>query len=150
MIDCAIAMSCKGGFECCGIFPINDAIIRKFPPDQKHIKNLFTSNGVTVIKTIDDLCVYLDRNNGLCSIYEHRPNICRAYGMIEGLLCHYIRPNGTLRNRAERREIKKNTPLKYRQGLRKFIKIAKDIDDEVLIGNTDWQELLKFLNSPDG
>lgn len=52
--------------------------------------------GHIVLMTDDLSCAFLD-NNYRCSIYDHRPMICKIYGTTEKLPCPYIDTNGNKR-----------------------------------------------------
>lgn len=125
MFDCNMAKSCTGGFECCGIFPLNIPLINKHQINQEYIVKQTRIDNIAIIETKDNYCIFLDRNDGKCLIYEDRPQICRDYGKVEGLLCHHIRPDGSIRTRAERREIKHRTESVIKEKLRRFKQRAK-------------------------
>jgi Fe-S-cluster containining protein len=60
--------------------------------------------------TSDLACVFLNRETRLCSVYEDRPNICRAYGMSDNqdLQCPYFKKSGNPRSEASRKKIERH------------------------------------------
>lgn len=106
MFDCISAITsglCKA--DCCGCFQMNNDLIDRF-------KSLFQSEGKrfpitenqTAIITDDLHCVFLNRSDLRCTIYDSRPDVCRKYGMIEQLPCPVFDMDGVKRNRAGRRQ----------------------------------------------
>lgn len=96
---------CKEGCsDCCGMIPM-DADWAK-----KHEGKAFVQpvevlavpgkNNVLIAVTEDGLCVFLDRDNHKCVVYDDRPEVCRDYGVIPDLPCPFIKPNGRPRSPA--------------------------------------------------
>lgn len=81
---------CKPGcFECCGPVPLH-------PWESERI-GVEDSATITVeeLKSIKKaFCQFL--KNGKCSIYDHRPLMCRLYGTVENLRCPYGKRPETL------------------------------------------------------
>jgi hypothetical protein len=42
----------------------------------------FDRQGFAQLKNMDEYCVFYDRGNRRCSVYEHRPSGCRVYPVI--------------------------------------------------------------------
>ena len=101
---------CRG--NCCGPTPMPPDYIVKFK-DQLCAEVVSTTKvymrGETwhVHHTGDMFCIFLNREKRLCSIYEHRTWICKAYGESDDLRlwCSKIAQDGTLRTRADRRRV---------------------------------------------
>lgn len=86
---------CKS--ECCGIVPMPIQTYNTFKRRvKKKIVDIMKLNGHVVLMTDDMSCAFLD-NNYRCSIYDHRPMICKIYGTTEKLPCPYIDTNGNKR-----------------------------------------------------
>jgi Fe-S-cluster containining protein len=87
---------------CCGIIPISKELAKKTEhlAQVKPERVIETEKGLHVI-TKDLLCVYLNRKNKKCMIYEERPQVCRDYGIIPALPCPYFRADGVRRDKIE-------------------------------------------------
>lgn len=61
---------------------LQDSFANKFP-EYKHkaesLSHLYVDIHATMKKSDDGYCVMLDRETMLCSIYEDRPEVCRAF-----------------------------------------------------------------------
>jgi Fe-S-cluster containining protein len=92
--------------ECCGPVPFEIDIWEKHKHKIK--EKIFTEviNGKVIPIVIQ--CPFLDSNKQ-CIIYEDRPDVCKQYGLVDDLLCPYIKPNGN-----------KRTEVKTKQMLRQF------------------------------
>ncbi len=105
MFDCEqCKKKCKS--ICCGYVPIGNPIIAKHPIGKPYRKVPFhIVDDMTMVVGLDDMCAYLE--NGTCSIYEDRPDVCRKFGdeSANGLVCPYQDKNGRIRSRQERRAI---------------------------------------------
>lgn len=95
-----MTFKCKEGCaECCGIIPLTKEFIEKFKDKFQVplVKKITAKDGIGLI-TEDMLCVFLNRQTKLCSIYEERPLICRKFGIeLDNqykLACPYFKPNG--------------------------------------------------------
>lgn len=76
--------------ECCGMVPIPSQTYKIFKRKiKKPIKDVMKLCGNIVLITEDCSCAFLD-NNHKCSIYGHRPEICKLYGTIKELQCPYV------------------------------------------------------------
>lgn len=110
-IPCITAIKrgmCKA--DCCGPIPFPASAYYQL----KHLANVEptvevrSDDGNYVFPIAEDLkCVFLDRQSYQCSIYDQRPDICRKYGLIEGLPCPCFKMSGAVRSRAERREMRR-------------------------------------------
>ena len=78
----------KGCYDCCGVIPVT-----KLELDRIHHALEHKSQGE--IKRLESqrrgafTCPLVDTENGLCAVHEDRPEICRMYGLFEGLACHH-------------------------------------------------------------
>ena len=96
---------CKA--ECCGVVPIPKKVFNKFsfarkPSELKEIgSNIFAYDK-------DNYCAYLN-DEFKCSIYDHRPEVCRKFGDESHplLFCPWQNKKGKLRSWLERRKIEK-------------------------------------------
>lgn len=83
--------------ECCGVVPIPTQKYRIFKRKiKKKIREIMILRDHTVLMTEDCSCPFLDDNHK-CSIYEHRPMICKLYGTSNKLPCPYVDINGNKR-----------------------------------------------------
>lgn len=83
--------------ECCGMAPMPISTYNIFKRKiKKRIIDIMKLRGHIVLMTEDASCAFLDSKRK-CSIYEHRPKICKSYGVIEELQCPYIDINGNRR-----------------------------------------------------
>jgi Fe-S-cluster containining protein len=114
MIPCLEAIEsgiCRA--DCCGIFPFS----QEFWVTYSHmaeaicrIESRMTPYGQMVLPVTEDLrCVFLDRETCRCTIYPHRPDVCRRFGIDSDvrLQCPYFNPKGYARTRAERRKFQR-------------------------------------------
>lgn len=44
-----------------------------------YLDEMYKDNYAELKKGEDDLCILLDRDTMLCSVYENRPKVCRSY-----------------------------------------------------------------------
>lgn len=83
MLNYCVDGECIGCGECCSNFlPMTDKEV-------KHIRKIVRSRHlkpinhvpVVLVNAVDGYCPFLDRNRGdkKCTIYEHRPLICRDF-----------------------------------------------------------------------
>lgn len=95
MKKCNVSI-CKAA--CCGFVPIPDALIARFAyllhPETKITKAPFLPDDVSVCTDTQGKCGFLTADYK-CSIYEHRPEICRIFGDKKHnhplLKCSYLR-----------------------------------------------------------
>lgn len=88
----------KCSSDCCGPVGIPKEIWAKH--SEKVIYNdLQEINNEIVPFTKDFKCVFLGKC-GECKIYEERPKVCVDYGLIDELICPYIKKNGSPRSPA--------------------------------------------------
>lgn len=82
---------CRG--QCC-TFPAMSRrefkTIRKKYGIPRGAKVLEIPGMVVVTDGLTDLCPYLV--DGRCSVYEHRPKVCREYGVNPAMPCQYLYP----------------------------------------------------------
>ena len=109
MIDCS---KCPERGCCCGIIPFTAQLIEKFK-DKFQVpveKEVAAKDGIGLI-TKDMLCIFLNRETKLCSIYENRPEICRKFGIELDdrykLACPYFKPNGNLWTPGKKKQIER-------------------------------------------
>lgn len=84
--------------ECCCVQPLNTQLVNankdKFAVEPIKIDSNYF---VTVVHTQDNKCIFLDRGNMKCNIYEQRPQICKEFGPSSKqimLRCKYYNKNG--------------------------------------------------------
>jgi hypothetical protein len=90
----------KSGSGCCGIIPFPLKFLETHKPFFKASGELKDDGNQAIILTKDFLCVFFDRINHKCAIYEERPEICKNYGMVETLKCPFFKPSGNRRSPA--------------------------------------------------
>jgi len=112
--------------ECCGVVPIPMDTWNKFKHLARKPKVFNEDKAEGVVYAINDdfFCAFLKDNK--CAIYENRPKICRDYGLIEGLPCPHIKPNGHKRSPAQAKRIIRQK----RKELHNFMKRLKDRGDK--------------------
>ena len=113
----------KGCCECCGCIPLPKELCKQFedtPKVQPHEILQYDENYILPI-TKDGKCTFLDRQTNKCLIYEHRPKICKDFG-VKGrisnkkricLCCPYLRGDGTPRPQKETNKISKEVDKKF-------------------------------------
>lgn len=113
--------------RCCGTVPLPLEVYERNkskvvnPP----IKELSDDFGNVHLVTVNGFCVFLDEDKK-CVIYEDRPEVCREYGLIEDMPCPYVRPDGTVRFRQERRRVMRENTKRVRKQLRKLKDVVGD------------------------
>lgn len=96
---------------CCGPVPIEKGTWTCYKHLAREADYFMEDNGQVFPVRKDMECVFL--NNHKCLIYEHRPLICRDYGIIAGLPCPFLKANGNKRSPAQTRKIERNIGKKY-------------------------------------
>lgn len=88
---------------CCGIIPFPI----KFLEDHKKLfqenAELKEAGDMGVVLTPDLLCVFFNRKEHNCAIYDERPEVCRMYGMVEKLPCPHFKRSGNPRSPASKK-----------------------------------------------
>jgi hypothetical protein len=92
---------------CCGIIPFPLKFLESHKPFFQESGELKDDGDRAIILTKDFLCVFYDRKNHKCAIYEERPEVCRLYGMIDKLPCLYFKRSGNPRSPASQKIIKR-------------------------------------------
>lgn len=126
MIEC---QRCAG--DCCGPQIMDKVLYDKHRDKIKRPHQFFESGHMVGFITEDQRCVFLD-DHSKCMIYEERPKVCRDFGITKHLFlqCPFIRMDGTLRPREERRELKKQIA----KGIKKLHdKMPESDDSEIKI-----------------
>jgi Fe-S-cluster containining protein len=85
--------------DCCSIVPLLKRIVKKHESKAKgKVIQILEYDEDTIIPITSDMkCVFLDRENNRCVIYEDRPNVCMSYGVNKNMPCPYIKSNGNPR-----------------------------------------------------
>ena len=116
MFDCKKAFDkgiCKA--ECCGPIPIKKELIKRFEHlAQRKVNELLYFSETEVLPVTEDLiCVFLDEKLR-CTIYDHRPSVCKKFGVTDEprLQCPHMKQNGNFRSEAQKKRV-------YRQ-MKKF------------------------------
>ena len=92
---------CKSGcFECCTKIFFTDS-------EKQRMDQSLRERGINEPPNAkgDDYCEYLNEN-GQCSVYEERPIVCRAFGVVDTPFCFCDKTS-------EERRIKETEPLKH-------------------------------------
>lgn len=110
---------CKA--DCCrGPIPIPRETLERFPTVRPILSQDDIGGGHVMVLAVDEAtrdpvkqtvqgcCPYLGFDN-LCSIYEHRPLVCRTFGsgIHPMMTCSFQAPDGRIRARPERRAIER-------------------------------------------
>jgi Fe-S-cluster containining protein len=97
---------------CCGYVPIPGETYQKYPP----LSSDYVLEGPDKTKFVvkDNHCAYLVDNK--CTLYEHRPEVCRKFGdeTHPMLFCPYQDKDGRVRSRQERRQIDRGIEKKLK------------------------------------
>jgi Fe-S-cluster containining protein len=99
--------------HCCGPVPIQREVYENNKQKCKPHKTIGESDVIFAFNETTMRCAFL-AEDASCMIYDQRPEVCRKYGdseeakINEGLMCPYLRTDGTNRNRSEKRELMKN------------------------------------------
>ena len=113
--------------RCCGTVPLPVEVYERNkskvvnPP----IKGLSDDFGNVHLATKNGFCVFLDEDKK-CVIYEDRPEVCKEYGLTDDMPCPYVRPDGTVRCRQERRRVMRENTKRVRKQLRELKAIVGD------------------------
>jgi Fe-S-cluster containining protein len=110
----------KSKSHCCGIIPFPLKFLEEHKKFFRAEGELKDDGNQAIILTKDFLCVFYDRLNHKCAIYEERPQVCKDYGMIEALPCPYFKRSGNRRSPASEkitlREIGKRVDKAVKRG----------------------------------
>lgn len=92
-----IALPCDTcGGKCCGPVPLSKKeykTIRKIYGIPRGAKHDLVSETLHLL-TINGMCAFL--KDGRCSVYEHRPEVCRKFGEIPQLPCPVVHKGANL------------------------------------------------------
>jgi Fe-S-cluster containining protein len=95
---------------CCGPVLIPKTVYEKYKDTLPLHKSVEAFEDDVIIVTENASCVFLSEDKK-CKIYDERPEVCKIYGnsetawKIPSLMCPFFRPDGSPRNRAERRQV---------------------------------------------
>lgn len=79
------SFNCTNCGDCCGPVPVSKQELGKI---QKLIRNLPKKFEKIKEQKRDSLtCMFRDVENNTCSIYHARPEICKMFGLYEGMMC---------------------------------------------------------------
>lgn len=84
-----VNFKCKSGCtECCGAIPVLPSELAAL---QEVVRNMPKSERKRLTRQTRayNECPFVDKENNCCSIYEHRPLVCRAFGYYVHLKCSY-------------------------------------------------------------
>lgn len=105
-----MVFSCKENCgACCGIVPVPKEVYEKYKDKLPLHESVKTEKGVIAFRK-DGTCAFLT-DAKKCLIYDERSEVCRLYGNSTqawtnpGLMCPFFHPDGSIRNRGERRRI---------------------------------------------
>ena len=90
-------------------------------------------HGAQVHVTDDLRCVFLNRRNIQCMIYEDRHMICRNYGVVPALPCPYLDMDGNLRSEEDAEIVKQDNAERVKStlvGAQHILKYSKGLADE--------------------
>ena len=95
---------------CCGPVPIKKEIYEKNKGKARPHAMTDLGSHILALQGSTAKCAFLTEENR-CSIYDERPDVCRLFGCSEeakvncSLACPFLRPDGTIRKRQERRKV---------------------------------------------
>lgn len=114
--------------ECCGVVPIPKDLWDKHKNKARIVEHFIEDKGDQTIFNFDKdfKCSFLVK--GKCIIYEDRPKICKDYGLIEGLPCPLIKPNGNKRSEAQKKHILRQKTKEFREFTNKIEAKRKTYD----------------------
>lgn len=123
--------NCQNCGLCCGPVPVTQEEFKKI---KKFIKKVPDSEVVRLKKQNRDslTCIFRDIEKDKCSIYSSRPDICRMFGLYEGMEC----PN--------------NDSYKTKNLVEGQKRMSNNIKRSPVIGilslSIGWDDVLKGLN----
>jgi Fe-S-cluster containining protein len=136
--------NCMKCGDCCEPFIMEEELVEQFRSSfQRTIlrEQHFPSINATLIRTIDNKCVFLFPDN-TCSIYQYRPEFpCKMFGIPHYLECPKVTPDGKTRSKEEYEKIiAKNCDRsqwsdEYKKKLDELVK--KRVDDVIKKQNKD-------------
>jgi hypothetical protein len=100
-IDCS---QCKGK-DCCGLIGFPLAFVKEHEAlgEKDMIEKVIQQDNKLYILCKDSRCVFLNRETGLCKVYNDRLEVCKIYGYDPRLPCPYFRADGVRRGFQERK-----------------------------------------------
>jgi hypothetical protein len=105
VINCSLCPHKTNSAEgvCCGVIPFPIKFLEEHKKLFKENGELKESGDIGIVLTPDLLCVFFDRINHNCAIYEERPEVCRLYGNIDKLPCPHFKRSGNPRSPASKK-----------------------------------------------
>jgi len=127
------AKSCRAVIEegkckcdCCGPVPIPTSVyINNIDYiDTELIEETIAGDDDTYVMTKDCKCIFLNRKENRCMIYEERPQVCRDFGRLENPLmkCPYLKPNGNPWSEAKRKQLRRICDRMIKENIKRFEK----------------------------
>lgn len=110
---------CHG--DCCGIVSLPSVLWERLQGlavvDVVRIEQV--SDDIVMVFTEDGYCVFLDRGDYHCVIYEDRPDVCRRFGLggHPAMFCPHLEVDGERRTRSSRRRMERALGRKGREML---------------------------------
>lgn len=126
------AFKCINGCHlCCEPINLTKEFWNKHKDKAQLLYELWEVDGLILpLRKDDDHCVFLTTMNG-CAVYDDRPIVCRIYGLDSGFECPYLKPDGTVRRRHERRR-RESEHLKALKDTM-YMRVRKDSRDCTLL-----------------
>jgi hypothetical protein len=107
------------GSACCGIIPFSLKFVEEHKAQFQENGDLKEYGNEVVVLTPDLLCIFFDRVNHRCAIYDERPSVCVEYGTTDRLPCPFYRKSGNRRTKASEkitlRQINKQVDDTYKK-----------------------------------
>lgn len=92
--------------DCCGFWVFSNTIWNENKDKARDVKEVTKFENETIAIGQNGKCVFLKENLS-CAIYNHRPDVCRNYGLTKELECPYIKENGNLRSPAQVKRVQR-------------------------------------------
>ena len=118
----SLNFQCKPGCSaCCTVvfFPKGFIDVHK-ERIQREIEEIAPwKDGSEAPVTKDLKCPFLTNENK-CAVYEDRPEVCRAFGLVPKLPCPYIRPDGKARTPGKARQMERQLRHETQNSMRRI------------------------------
>lgn len=115
---------CKA--DCCGAVPIPKQTVKQFEHlQQRKVLEVVEWDSNDILPVTDSgRCVFL-KSDFMCVIYDHRPPICKNYGLIPTLQCPYFNMKGRLRSPAKQKRMQRIINHEVEDKMRQLEKIRR-------------------------
>ncbi len=108
----------EGCTECCGPVPFTAEQWKKFKSKACEGAKIYTLGERLCAIDENMKCALLKDNR--CAVYEDRPKLCKDFGLIEGMPCAFLKPNGNKRSEAMKKRIMRSHAKKFDETMRRI------------------------------